>query len=158
MLSCLDDDGKVIYGKGKVIAKWEQKHGMHLMYNSAFEFADEIGLDPVIGMPRDFLHWSILGLSGYHIVKAIIYLISNTILADAYSTEHGNRRAPVNQQTMHHKARPTLCADGPRGPPSCISIRHRRPQAKSPRLSAQPPQKTELRFRRLHVSRDHFRP
>ena len=101
-LSCLDDDGKVIYGKGKVIAKWEQKHGMHFMYNSVFEFADEIGLDPVIGMPRDFLHWIILGLFGYHIVKAIIFLISKTILADAYLTEHGNRRAPVNQQTMHH--------------------------------------------------------
>jgi hypothetical protein len=101
-LACLDDDGKVIYGKGKVIAKWEQKHGMHFMYNSVFEFADEIGLDPVIGMPRDFLHWIILGLFGYHIVKAIIFLISKTILADAYLTEHGNRRAPVNQQTMHH--------------------------------------------------------
>ena len=52
----------VIYGKGKVIAKWEQKHGMHFMYNSVFEFADEIGLDPVIGMPRDFFYWIILGL------------------------------------------------------------------------------------------------
>ena len=75
---------------------------MHFMYNSVFEFADEIGLDQVTGMPRDFLHWIILGLFGYHIVRAIIYLISKTILADAYLTEHGNRRAPVNQTTMYH--------------------------------------------------------
>ena len=72
------------------------------MYNSVFEFADEIGLDPVMGLPRDFLHWIILGLFGYHIVKAIIYLITQTILADVYLTAHGGRRAPVNQQTMHH--------------------------------------------------------
>ena len=72
------------------------------MYTSVFEFADEIGLDPVMGMPRDFLHWIILGLFGYHIVKAIIYLISKTILADAYLTAHGDRRALVHQQTMHH--------------------------------------------------------
>ena len=101
-LSCLDNDGKVIYGKGKVISKWGQLHGVHFMYNCVFEFADEIGLDPVMGMPRDFLHWMILGLFGYHIVKAIIYLISKTIFADAYLTAHGDRRAPVNQQTMHH--------------------------------------------------------
>ena len=54
-LACLDDDGEVIYGKGKVISNWEQRHGMHFMYNSVFEFADEIGLDPVMGMSRDFL-------------------------------------------------------------------------------------------------------
>ena len=73
-----------------------------LMYNSLFEFAEEIGLDPVLGLSRDFLHWIILGLFGYHIVKAIMYLISKTILADAYLTVHGNRAAPVNQTTMHH--------------------------------------------------------
>ena len=101
-LSCLDDDGNVIYGKGKVISNWERRYGVHFMYNSVFEFADEIGLDPVMGLPRDFLHWIILGLFGYHIVKAIIYLITQTILADVYLTAHGGRRAPVNQQTMHH--------------------------------------------------------
>jgi hypothetical protein len=101
-LSCLDDDGQVIYGKGKVISKWEKRHGMHFIHNSVFEFAEEIGLDPVMGMPRDFLHWIILGLFGYHIVRAIIHLISETILAAAYLTEHGSRKAPVNQQTMHH--------------------------------------------------------
>ena len=31
-----------------------------------------------------------------------MYLISKTILADAYLTVHGNRAAPVNQTTMHH--------------------------------------------------------
>ena len=100
--TCLDDDGKVIYGKMKVITAWEKKYGMHFMHNSVFEFADEIGLDPVLGLPRDFLHWIILGLFGYHIVKAIIYLISKIILADAYLTAHVNRPAPVNQTTMHH--------------------------------------------------------
>ena len=100
--SCLDDEGAVIYGKKKVIKRWEKKYGMHFVHNSVFEFADEIGLDPVVGMPRDFLHWIILGLFGYHIVRAIIYLISKTILADVYLIAHGNRRAPVNQTTMHH--------------------------------------------------------
>ena len=90
------------YMAGNVISNSERRYGVHFMYNSVFEFADEIGPDPVIGMPRDFLHWIFLGLFGYHIVKAITYLISKTILADAYLTEHGNRRAPVNQQTMHH--------------------------------------------------------
>ena len=100
--TCLDDEGNVIYGKKKVITAWEKKYGMHFMYNSVFEFADKIGLDPVLGLPRDFLHWIILGLFGYHIVKAIMYLISKTILAGAYLTVHGNRQAPVNQTTMHH--------------------------------------------------------
>ena len=101
-LSCLDDDGNVIYGKGIVISNWERRYGVHFMYTSVFEFADEIGLDPVMGLPRDFLHWIILGLFGYHIVKAIIYLITQTILADVYLTAHGGQRAPVNQQTMNH--------------------------------------------------------
>ena len=73
-----------MYGKGKLISKWERRHGVHFMYNSVFELADEIGLDPVMGVPRDFLHWIILVFFGYHIVKAIVYLISKTILADAY--------------------------------------------------------------------------
>ena len=51
---------------------------------------------------RDFLHWIRFLLFGYHIVRAIIYLLSKTIvegLAAAYLTEHGNRKAPVNQST-----------------------------------------------------------
>ena len=44
---------------------------MHFVYNHVFDFADEIRMDPVMGMPRDFLHWIILSLFGYHIVKAI---------------------------------------------------------------------------------------
>ena len=96
---CLDDDGKVRYGKKKVIASWEQKTGFHFMHNSLFSLADDVGLLPVVGLPRDFLHWILLGLFGYHIVKAIIYLLSKTIVADAYLTEHGNRKALVNQST-----------------------------------------------------------
>jgi hypothetical protein len=99
---CLDDDGKVLYGKKKVIESWEQKSGLHFMHNSLFEMADDVGLLPVIGLPRDFLHWILLGLFGYHIVKAIIYLLSMTIVAPAYLTEHGNRKAPVNQSTSSH--------------------------------------------------------
>jgi hypothetical protein len=100
--SCLDDDGKVLYGKKKVIESWERKTGLHFMHNSLFEMADDVGLLPVIGLPRDFLHWILLGLFGYHIVKAIIYLLSMTIVAPAYLTEHGNRKAPVNQSTSSH--------------------------------------------------------
>ena len=53
----------------------------------------------MIGLPRDFLHWIVLGLFGYHIVRAIIYLLSKTIVAPAYLTQHGNRKALVFQAT-----------------------------------------------------------
>ena len=102
---CLDDNGNVLYGKKKVTAQWEEKYGIHFMHNSLFEMADDVGLLPVIGLPRDFLHWIILGLFGYHIVKAILHLLFKTILADAYLTEHGNRKAPVTQSTMAHVLR-----------------------------------------------------
>ncbi len=70
---CLDDDGKVLYGKMKVIESWEQKTGLHFMHNSLFEMADDVGLLPVIGLPRYFLQWILSGLFGYHIVKAMIF-------------------------------------------------------------------------------------
>ncbi len=54
------------------------------MHNSLFYIADDVGLLPVIGLPRNFLHWIVLGLFGYHIVKAILHLLFKTILADAY--------------------------------------------------------------------------
>jgi hypothetical protein len=75
---------------------------MHFVHNSVVEFADELGFNPVMGMPRDVLHWILLGLFGYHIVKAKIYLMSTILLADAYFTGHGNRKALANGQTMHH--------------------------------------------------------
>jgi hypothetical protein len=103
--ACLGDDGKVLYGKKKVTEEWERKYGIHFMQNSLFDMADDVGLHPVIGLPRDFLHWIILGLFGYHIVKAIIHLLSKTIVAPAYLTEHGRRKAPVNQSTIAHVLR-----------------------------------------------------
>jgi hypothetical protein len=33
---CLDDGGKVLFGKKKVIESWEQKTGLHFMHNSLF--------------------------------------------------------------------------------------------------------------------------
>ena len=75
------------------------------MHNSLFDMADDVGLLPVIGLPRDFLHWIILGLFGYHIVKAILYLLSKTISAAIYVTEHGSRKAPIKQSTMAHVLR-----------------------------------------------------
>ena len=45
---CLDDDGKVLYGKKKVIERWEQKTGLHFMHNSLLSLADDVGLLPVI--------------------------------------------------------------------------------------------------------------
>jgi hypothetical protein len=75
------------------------------MHNSLFDMADDVGLLPVIGLPRDFLHWIVLRLFGYHIVKAILYLLFKTILADAYLIEHGGRKAPVTQSTMAHVLR-----------------------------------------------------
>ena len=80
----LDDNGKVLYGKKKVIEGWEKKYGIHFMHNSLFDMADDVGLLSVIGLPRDFLHWIVLGLFGYHIVLAILHLLFKTILADAY--------------------------------------------------------------------------
>ena len=102
---CLDDNGKVLYGKKKVIEEWEKKYGIHFMHNSLFDIADDVGLLPVIGLPRDFLHWIVLGLFGYHIVKAILHLLFKTILADAYLSEHCGRKAPVTQSTMAHVLR-----------------------------------------------------
>ena len=103
--ACLDNDGKVLYGKKKVTEEWERKYGIHFMHNSLFDMADDVGLLPVIGLPRDFLHWIILGLFGYHIVKAILYLLSKTISAAIYVTEHGSRKAPIKQSTMAHVLR-----------------------------------------------------
>jgi hypothetical protein len=40
------------------------------MHNSLFDMAGDVELLPVKGLPRDFLHWIVLGLFGYHIVKA----------------------------------------------------------------------------------------
>jgi hypothetical protein len=71
---------------------------MHLVHNSVFEFADELGFNQVMGMPRDFLHYSVCLAT----IKAIIYSISTILLADAYFTEHGNQKTLVNCQTMHH--------------------------------------------------------
>ncbi len=51
------------------------------MHNSLFDMADGVGLHPVIGLPRDFLHLIVLGLFGYLIVKAIFYLLSQTVVA-----------------------------------------------------------------------------
>jgi hypothetical protein len=59
----------------------------------------------VIGLPRDFLRWIVLGLFGYHIVKAILDLLFKTILADAYLNEHCGIKAPVTQSTMAHVLR-----------------------------------------------------
>ena len=77
---------------------------VHFMHNSLFSLADDVGLLPVIGLPSDCLHWILLGLFGYHFVRAIIYLllVSKTIVTPAYLTEHGNRKALVNQSTSSH--------------------------------------------------------
>ncbi len=99
--ACLDDDEKVLYGKKKVTENWERKHGNLFMHNSLFDMADDVGLLPVIGLPRDFLHWIVLGLFGYHILKAILYLLSKTISAPAYSTEYRNRKPLCRSQKWH---------------------------------------------------------
>jgi hypothetical protein len=78
------------------------KYGIHFMHNSLFGMAYDVGLPPVVGLPRDFLHWIVLGLFGYHIVKAILHLLFKTILADAYLSGHCGRKGPVTQSTMAH--------------------------------------------------------
>ena len=50
---CLDDDGNVVYGKKKVIDGWEKKYGLQFMHNCLFDMADDVGLHPVVGPPRD---------------------------------------------------------------------------------------------------------
>ncbi len=37
----LDDNGKVLNGKKKVIEGWEKKYGIHFMHSSLFDMADE---------------------------------------------------------------------------------------------------------------------
>ena len=85
--------------------------------------ADDVGLLPVIGLPRDFLHWVLLGLFGYHIVRAIIYLLSTIVVAPAYLTEHGNRKAPVSQSTSSHILRRLArCLSCITADESCLTI------------------------------------
>ena len=43
--------------------------------NCLLEMADDLKFSLTISTPRDFLHHIILGLFGYHIIRAIIYLI-----------------------------------------------------------------------------------
>ena len=74
------------------------------MHSSIFVFVNGIRLNTVVGMSQDFLHWIIFGLSGYHIFRAklfVLTVLSEVILADLCLTAHGNRRAPVNPLTLH---------------------------------------------------------
>jgi hypothetical protein len=75
--------------------------GIHFMRNSLFDMADNIGLLPVIRLPRDFQHWIFMGLFGYHIKKAIIYCYPRPLLqlliSAAYFSQHGSRKTLVSQ-------------------------------------------------------------
>ena len=55
--------------------------------------ADDLNFSLTISTPRDFVHSIILGLFGYHIIKAIIYLIEATLRKPIFMNVHQVRAA-----------------------------------------------------------------
>ena len=102
---CLNDGGEVIRGKQQVLNDWEIENRMRFGSNAILELFD-LGFDAVIQLPRCFLHLVILGLFGYHIIKAIIHLIKSLITKAVYTTafkkkgEPGYRKAPLPENAI----------------------------------------------------------
>ena len=96
---CLDDEGEVIYGKGKVIQDWEKKHRMRFGSNSVLELLD-LGFHCTLFTPRCFLHHIVIGLFGNHIIRAIIYLIWSFISLAIYCQAYGGRKAPAKDSSI----------------------------------------------------------
>jgi hypothetical protein len=70
----LDENGKIRFGKVKVIKEWEQQAGMKFLENG-FAPLLTAGFDICLFSPRDLLHHILLGLSGQYVVNSIIHLL-----------------------------------------------------------------------------------
>ena len=92
---CLNDAGEVRQGKKKVIRDWEKSNRIRFGPNSLLEMVEDLHFHVTLFTPRDFLHAIILGLFGYHIIRAIIFLIESVILRPEFCSAHGGRPAPV---------------------------------------------------------------
>ena len=98
--SCLDNEGRVIRGRKKLIEKWERSKGMRFLRNHLLEMVEDLNFSLTVPTPRDFLHCIILGLFGHHIIKALIYLIQVTLLKPIFLNVHSVRRAPIRESVM----------------------------------------------------------
>ena len=97
---CLNDAGEVKRGKLKVIKQWEQSNRMRFGPNSLLELVEDLHFHVTLFTPRDFLHAIILGLFGYHIIRAIIYSLESVISRLEFCSSHGQRPAPVPQAAV----------------------------------------------------------
>jgi len=96
---CLNEAGEVKRGKAERIKAWETENRMRFGSNSLLELID-LGFHATIMLPRDFLHHILLGLFGFHIIKALIYLIMSLISKSVFCQSYGPRRAPVPESVM----------------------------------------------------------
>ena len=92
---CVNDEGQIRRGKKKVVKDWERRNRMRFGHNALLEMVEDLHYHVTLFTPRDFLHAIILGLFGYHIVRAIIYLIDSVIITSEFCSAHGGRPAPV---------------------------------------------------------------
>ena len=87
--------GEVKRGKLKVIKEWEQSYRMRFGPNRLLELLEDLHFHVTLFTPRDFLHAIILGQFGYHIFRAIIYLIESAISRPEFCSAHGGEPVPV---------------------------------------------------------------
>jgi len=99
---CLNDAGEVKRGKLRVIKEWEQANRLRFGPNSLLEMVEDLHFHVTLFTPRDFLHAIILGLFGYHIIRAIIYLIESVILRPEFCAAHGQRPAPLPKSAVNN--------------------------------------------------------
>ena len=92
---CLNDAREEMRGKLKVIKEWEQSNRMRFGPNRLLELLEDLHFHVTLFTPRDFLHAIILGLFGYHIFRAIIYLIESAISRPEFCSAHGGEPVPV---------------------------------------------------------------
>ena len=92
---CLDDAGEVKRGEMKVVKAWERSNRMRFSPNWLLEMVKDLHFHVILFTPRDFLHAIILGPVGYHIIRAIIYLIDSVIIRPELCSAYGGRPAPV---------------------------------------------------------------
>ena len=92
---CLDDRGNIIYGKKKVIEAWQREHRMKFIDNG-FTCLMDVDFDVIMGVPRDFLHFVLLGLFGEHIVDSSVHKVTESVGNEAY-----RQSALMNDEKMN---------------------------------------------------------
>ena len=80
---CLDDNGNIIYEKKKVIEAWQREHRMKFIDNG-FSCLLDVDFDVIMGVPRDFLHFVLLGLFGEHVVDSSVHQVTESVGNEVY--------------------------------------------------------------------------